>query len=222
MGRPLQVFGILLRDRWADLPGLWLYYHGSLTGLNKLTASALQVYRRRNAVLVGLGFVPPKGSGLSPYDLYLASPLWAEIRERKLAAEGRRCFACGKVATQVHHGDYGRPTLAGPQFHLAGLLSCGCEDCRDTWRAWLAEVELYAVCATDHGWAEHFLGEKLPPRAATKRLKARRAKNRLDERAVPRAARLGRQERKAREMELELARLNERDEEEVNCGNVEP
>lgn len=167
--------------------------------MNKLTAAALQVYRRRNKVLAGLGF--------ASYEEYLASPLWAAIRERKLAAEGRRCFACGKVATQVHHGDYREPTLAGPTAGITGRP--------EAWTNWLAQAELYAVCATDHEWAERFLGEKLPPATATKRLKNRRRKNRLDEKEVPRAVRLGRQERKAREMEMELARLNERDEEEV-------
>lgn len=164
--------------------------------MNKLTATALQVYRRRNKVLAGLGY--------ASYEEYLASPLWAEIRGHKLAAEGRRCYACGKEATQVHHGSYSEMTLAGPLERSA-----------EGWRRWLKAASLYVVCAKDHEWAEHFLSEKLPPDVATKRLKNRRAKNRLDERAVPRAARLGRQERKAREMELELARLNERDEEEV-------
>lgn len=178
--------------------------------MNKLTAAALGAYRRRNKVLADLGFVPPKGSGLTEYDVYLASPLWAEIRERKLATEGRRCFACGKEATQVHHGDYEAATLL-PAFVMA---AASLED----WRRWLSGVELYAVCATDHAWAEHFLGEKLAPASATRRLKNRRLKNRLDERVVPRAARLGRQERKVREMEMELARLNERDEEEVADG----
>lgn len=188
--------------------------------MNKLTAAALQAYRRRNRVLAGLGFVPPKESGLTEYDIYLASPLWAEIREHKLAAEERQCFACGKLATQVHHGNYAQETLTGPgDVYIAKRTiwtdpPAG-ELVRESWEEWMGRVELYAVCEKDHEWAEHFLGEKLPPAAATKRLKNRRAKNRLDERAVPRAARLGRQERKALEMELELARLNERDEEEV-------
>jgi hypothetical protein len=164
--------------------------------MNKLTAAALQAYRRRNKVLAGLGF--------ASYEDYLASPLWAEIRERKLAAEGRRCFACGKVATQVHHGDYERETLR-PIFHPLQREY-------DSWSDWLDMADLYAVCEPCHKWAEHFLGEKLPPESATKRLKNRRRKNRLDEKEVPRAARLGRQERKAREMELELGRLLARDE----------
>jgi len=170
--------------------------------VNRRTAAALRVYRRRNAVLVGLGFVAAKGSGLSPYDVYLASQLWAEIRERKLALEERRCYACGGEAGQVHHGDYDEHTLAGPKFIPGG------------WPGWLERSNLYAVCDRCHEWAEHFLGEKLPPALATKRLKARRKKNRLDERAVPRAARIGKQERKAREMMSELARLIARDEEE--------
>lgn len=167
--------------------------------MNKLTATALQVYRRRNKALAGLGF--------DSYDDYLASPLWIEIRERKLTSVGRRCFACGKLATQVHHGDYEEETLVGPESRT--LATMGFEG----WSLWLAGAELYAVCARDHEWAEHFLGEKLPPASATRRLKNRRKKNGLDEK-VPRAARLGRQERRAREMAQELARLLGRDEEE--------
>lgn len=154
--------------------------------------AALAAYNRRNKVLRGLGF--------ASYQEYLDSPLWAEIRDRKLAAEEWRCFACGRPAGQVHHGDYKDSTLAGPP------------DWRnDGWARWLEAAELYAVCKTDHEWSEYYLGSKLPPEVATQRLKNRRAKNRVGE-TVPRAARQGRQERKAREMGSELERLLRRDE----------
>jgi hypothetical protein len=168
----------------------------------RYVVAALAAYNRRNKVLRGLGF--------ASYEEYLASPLWAEISRRKLDSEGRRCFACGRPAAQVHHGNYAENTLRGPGpvLEVEG-------DWR--WRLWLESVELYAVCATDHEWAEYYLGAKLPPDVATKRLKNRRRKNRLDE-TVPRAARQGRQERKAREMEGELARLLERDEEDGEPG----
>lgn len=165
-------------------------------------AAALLAYRRRNAVLKGLGF--------DSYVEYLASPLWAEIRERKLDSEGRRCFACGKPATQVHHGNYEEETLTGPSQDAATYL--GVTIGPAAWEAWLRHAELYAVCKVDHEWSEHFAGEKLPPEIATKRLKNRRRKNRLDE-TVPRAARQGRQELRAREMDADLKRLIERDEE---------
>lgn len=163
--------------------------------------AALAAYNRRNKVLRGLRF--------ASYEEYLASPLWAEIRDRKLASEGRRCFACGGTATQVHHGAYDLETLGGPLWDDASEANTYTK----IWAAWLASAELYVICGTDHEWAEYYMGAKLPPEVATKRLKNRRKKNRLDE-TVSRAARQGRQERKAREMEVELARLLRRDEEE--------
>jgi hypothetical protein len=164
--------------------------------MNVHTAAALRVYKARNRILKALEF--------ASYDAYLASPLWAEIRERKLASEGRRCFACGKLATQVHHGGYDKLTLSGPgeQSSYDGAI---------TWEKWLELAELYAVCSTCHEWAEKFLDEPVGPALATRRLRNRRRKNRLDE-TVPRAARQGRQERRAREMEGELKRLLRRDE----------
>lgn len=165
--------------------------------MNHYTAAALQVYRRRNKELAGLGY--------ASYEEYLASPLWAAIRDRKLAAEGRRCYACGKEAHQVHHGDYLEPTLAGPPEGITGG-SFG-------WDRWLATAELYAVCRSCHEWAEHFLGQAVGPVIATARLKKRRKARGLDS-AVPRPARQGKQERRAREMEMDLARLIARDEEE--------
>jgi hypothetical protein len=186
--------------------------------MNAHTAAALQVYKRRNKVLAGLGFVAPKGSGLSNYDVYLASPLWDAIRKWKLQVEDWRCFACGQEASQVHHGDYEERTIRGPELVLTlegKTIDCTPKLFFHLWDLWLQSVELYAVCELDHKWAEYFefMGEKLklPPATATKRLKNRRRKNRLDE-AVPRAARQGRQERKAREMEGELNRLLRRDE----------
>lgn len=164
--------------------------------------AALAAYNRRNKVLRGLGF--------ASYEEYLASPLWAEISRRKLDSEGRRCFACEKVATQVHHGDYLLRTLHGPEMMLDPARDCLT---RESWERWLASIELYAVCKADHEWSEFYLGTKLPPEVATKRLKNRRKKNRLDDQ-VPRAARQGRQELRAREMGEELARLLERDDDE--------
>jgi hypothetical protein len=104
----------------------------------------LAAYNQRNKVLRGLGF--------ASYEEYLASPLWAEISRRKLDSEGRRCFACGKSATQVHHGDYDYYTLAGPDPRF--------------WEAYFVLAELYAVCKADHEWAEYYLGSKLPPLVA--------------------------------------------------------
>jgi len=175
--------------------------------MNAHKAAALRTYARRNRLLASMGFVAPAGSGLSEYDVYLASGLWAEIRDHKQRFEAPlpgkcfpACFACGREARQVHHGDYEESTLAGPS-----------DRSPEGWRAWLETAPLYCVCEKDHEWAEKLLGEPLGPAMATRRLKNRRRKNRLDE-AVPRAARQGRQERRAREMESELNRLLERDE----------
>jgi len=167
--------------------------------LNVHTAAALRAYKARNRILKAMGY--------ASYDEYLASPLWREIHERKLEREGRRCFACGRTANQVHHGDYLVGTLTGPS--EAALEKLGTSE---AWQWWLQTAELYAVCEKDHEWSEKFLGEPVGPELATRRLKNRRRKNRLDEAPVPLPARQGRQERKAREMESELARLIERDE----------
>jgi len=187
--------------------------------MNAHKAAALRTYARRNRLLASLGFVAPKGSGLTEYDVYLASPLWAEIRERKLASQVQNglpvCFACGKPANQVHHGDYEIGTLVGPPI-IARDGKPFSDDANPeshpwVWARWLETANLYVVCKPCHEWAEKILGEPLGPATATRRLKNRRRKNKLDE-AVPRAARQGRQERKAREMESELNRLLERDE----------
>lgn len=108
-----------------------------------ITSLALQEYRERDRVLGALGF----GS----YDEYLASPLWRDIRLRKLK-EGNHCYGCGSgPCWQVHHADYSRETLLGES--LTGLRTI-CEKC--------------------HKACEFFAGTKLSPSQATARLEKRR------------------------------------------------
>ncbi len=61
-------------------------------------------YGERDGYLRQLGF--------STYQAYLASPLWQEIRARKLAKH-RRCQLCDRWASQVHHSKYTLQNLQG-------------------------------------------------------------------------------------------------------------
>ena len=123
-----------------------------------ITSLALQEYRERDRVLGALGF----GS----YDEYLTSPLWRDIRLRKLKEDGH-CYGCGRPGCwQVHHADYSRETLLGES--LIGLRT---------------------ICDGCHRWAEFFGGCKLSPSQATGRLEKRR-EQRLGIPAVPGLRRL--------------------------------
>lgn len=51
--------------------------------------------------------------GFKTYADYLASTLWADIRDDAFARWGRRCKACGFTATQIHHANYANATLSG-------------------------------------------------------------------------------------------------------------
>lgn len=62
-------------------------------------------YVWRNIILKDLGF--------DSYKDYLASDCWRSIRSRALKKNGGQCVSCDKKATQVHHGNYERETLAG-------------------------------------------------------------------------------------------------------------
>lgn len=108
-------------------------------------------YGRRNWVLRSMGY--------ASYGEYLASPLWASIRARVLTRDKRVCFSCLGFATQVHHTDYKRQTIAGTS--LDGLVS---------------------VCGRCHKRAEVTQdGLKRQPTAATHTLKCTRVKSRLED-----------------------------------------
>ena len=63
-------------------------------------------------------------AGFESYPDYLASDLWAEIRERVLDRDGRKCRFCGDAANQAHHGNYTNAALSGKS--IDGIRSvCG-------------------------------------------------------------------------------------------------
>ena len=109
-----------------------------------ISRQAIISYGHREAALAALGF--------SSYGEYCRSEAWAEIRERILKAAQGKCFACGRRAWQVHHRMYSEEALRG-------------ED----------DAQLLALCGACHRWCEWSKqGEKLSPRAATRRLEGRR------------------------------------------------
>lgn len=96
--------------------------------------------------------------GYENYAKYLESPLWRRIRALVLR-DGRVCAGgCGRMATQVHHGDYSRETLEGHNL-----------------------TDLYPVCSGCHFRIEFTgAGRKVPPSKATRTLKkARRRKGKF-------------------------------------------
>lgn len=108
---------------------------------NPTTPFSWGIYAERNTAV--------RSIGMSSYDEYLASPLWASIRSRIL--DGAECYACGHTPTQVHHSRYTKQTLIG----------------RD-------DSNLFALCGVCHQWAHSKNGKHLAPDKATSRLRARR------------------------------------------------
>ena len=68
-------------------------------------ARRIRDYAERNRLLRAMGF--------ADYRAYLASPLWASIRQRVLCRDRSRCRVCRHRAFQVHHLDYSDSTLRG-------------------------------------------------------------------------------------------------------------
>lgn len=60
------------------------------------------------------------------YEQYLKGALWAEIREKVLSRDSRKCLICTGDATQVHHVSYDQGTLKGKKIN--GLISI-CRTC---------------------------------------------------------------------------------------------
>jgi hypothetical protein len=75
-------------------------------------------YKNRAKVLSLLRF--------SNYREYLASPLWASIRERVFKVKGRKCYLCGNNANQVHHNRYRLSKMSGKSLKFLVPL---CGDC---------------------------------------------------------------------------------------------
>lgn len=90
---------------------------------HKTRAAKTQIpgYAERDRLLRQMGF--------RSYQHYLGSSLWAEIRERVLRRDGRRCRICSVIATQVHHQRYDYATLRGK--NPDNLMSL-CHACHET------------------------------------------------------------------------------------------
>lgn len=110
-----------------------------------ISRAALRAYAARRRVLLALGY--------QSYDAYLASPLWARIRTRKLEDERRICYGCGaEGCSQVHHADYALATMEGKAPH-----------------------RLFVVCEACHKACEFFGKVKIGPSEATATLEKIRA-----------------------------------------------
>lgn len=65
----------------------------------------LSAYQVRDKILAELGF--------SSYKDYLASDLWAAIRQTVFSAKSHYCTLCRRFAGEVHHSFYDLDTLRG-------------------------------------------------------------------------------------------------------------
>ena len=92
-------------DTYARL-SLWIQSHyGSRALLDGETFDA-KTARRIFIHLVAISRLTTLGE---KYREWLASPRWAELREKVFARDGRACKFCGSDKDlQVHHRDYGR------------------------------------------------------------------------------------------------------------------
>jgi len=62
-------------------------------------------YASRDYLLPQLGF--------KTYRDYLASDLWHKIQARVYSARGKKCYLCGRDATELHHMRYHKDDLLG-------------------------------------------------------------------------------------------------------------
>ena len=113
-------------------------------------------YAARDALL--------KSKGFANYAAYLESQTWADIRIKVLNAANRRCCACKKWATQVHHEQYTEGNLFGAD-----------------------SLHLFAICAKHHEAIEFRNGAKIfDPQEVSRRLSALiRVKNTPPPQAAP-------------------------------------
>lgn len=73
-------------------------------------------YAKRDALLREMGY--------KSYRAYMASELWATIRQQVLDRDQATCVVCKKPATQVHHKHYSIAALKGEW--IKGMVSlCG-------------------------------------------------------------------------------------------------
>ena len=77
-------------------------------------------YVERNKVLRELGF--------TNYAEYLASPIWADIKSRRMK-KGATCSCCPKKANLLHHDTYYRKLLLGDEASIQRDLYPLCHSC---------------------------------------------------------------------------------------------
>lgn len=92
-----------------------------------------------------------KKLGFSSYREYLESALWAEIRKRVFEVKGRRCWLCGRPATQAHHTRYHEADLTGRKLK-----------------------HIHPICGPCHKEVEFMDGEKQTVAGAKKAFKRKR------------------------------------------------
>lgn len=105
-------------------------------GADALTCAGIYVAQMQ-AIAGAAGFHPDMP--YATYADYLASPVWAAIRARKLAAAGNRCQTCDSPHNlEVHHRRYG-VWGAEDMRDLVALCSL-CHELFTVWQARRAEI----------------------------------------------------------------------------------
>ena len=102
-------------------------------GLQAITVPGTKKKRKKNRKKPGGGGSAKrkKASRRQPrtkYEQYLASDLWRKIRNRVLARDGKKCRACGRRASIVHHMSYHKEVMDGIN---DGWLVSLCRKCHD-------------------------------------------------------------------------------------------
>ncbi len=86
----------------------------------ELSKDNWRAYSIRNKALAEIGF--------ATYAAYLASPLWKEIRAKRLAISSQ-CSCCEEQAAIVHHDFYYKKLLLGDEISVARDLYPLCNGC---------------------------------------------------------------------------------------------
>lgn len=86
----------------------------------KTRKQEMKPYVQRDFVLRSMGF--------PTYAAYLASPLWAGIRQRVLRLRNYRCEMCDNRAELVHHNLYRREELIGQSLRGMKALCHACHE----------------------------------------------------------------------------------------------
>ena len=95
----------------------------SLSGLRRNMGESMIV--QRPATLRAIGF--------DSYSEYLASSLWAGIRQQVFRLRGRVCLKCYEAnATSIHHEMYSEGVLLGKPSHVKKWLVPLCDSCHES------------------------------------------------------------------------------------------